>query len=1184
MALRRTCPGQPRTGALQRLRLPAPPARASARALNLLPTHRWVVPRRTFADQAHDAPAAPAAAPEVAEEAAPPRRPVQRGNKSVEETYKKMSQREHILLRPESYVGSTERNVTRQWVVGEDGRMTERDVSFVPALYKIFDEVLVNAADNVQRNRSTTEIRVTIDEKAGRFTVWNNGRGVPVKRHADEGVYVPEMVFGQLLTGSNFDDAEVKVVGGRNGFGAKLANIFSRRFRVETVDSAAGLRYEQEWRDNMTVRGEPAVAPAPPGAADYTLVEFEPDVRRLGVASLGEDDLLAVLRRRVYDVAACNEGVAVYLNGARLPDSFGAYVRRFGTEEARVVRVNERWEVGVGVAPADAGFTHVSFVNSIATTRGGTHVAHLADQVVKHMVERLNRTVKDVHAQPYMVRNQLFLFVNCLVENPAFDSQTKETLTTKPSAFGSRCILPAAFLRDVEEHTGIVQRVVNSVRAKQHADLLERSGGGRPRARLLNIPKLEDANEAAGPRAAECTLIITEGDSAKALAVAGLSELGRDLFGVFPLRGKLLNARDATHEQLRDNVELNNLIAILGLSYERKYEMAEELATLRYGRVMLMTDQDVDGSHIKGLFINFIHKFWPALLRQHAFVEEFITPILKATRGKETVAFFTQPEYDAWKRAQGDAISKWRVKYYKGLGTSTAAEAKAYFKDLRRHRIVFEWAGGDDADIEMAFSKHAADARKAWQSAHVVGTHVDHASGRLSFKDFIHKELVLFSRYDTLRCIPSAVDGLKPGQRKVLYGCLRRNLTAEVKVAQLAGYVAEHAGYHHGEAALHATIVGMAQDFVGANNLPLLVPVGQFGTRLAGGDDAASARYIFTQLAPHTRMLFDERDDPLLRYLDDDGFAIEPEYYVPIIPLVLVNGADGLGTGWSTQVPPHDPLDVIANLQRKLRGAAMAEMPPYWEGFTGRVERASPTQYVTSGRVEEVAPGTLAITELPVGRWTNDYKALLASLSTSHGRHRALVKDFREYHTNDAVHFRVTLSDAAKTKAVRAGLEKLLRLTNTFSLNNMHLFGADGKIHKFRSPLEIMEEHFKVRMHFYDRRKELLLATLDADVKKLRDQQRFSELVTSGRLPLFNVRRDALLAQLDASGFARLNGTFDHLLGTPLWSLTAERIARLTADRTKREEELSTLQARTPAALWEAVRAHSLHRAARSLT
>lgn len=238
-----------------------------------------------------------------------------------------MSQREHILLRPESYVGSIERHTSRQWVL-EDGRMKEKDVSFVPALYKIFDEILVNAADNVQRDKNTSEIRVTIDESAGRFSVWNNGRGVPVRQHAKEGVYVPEMVFGQLLTGSNFDDAEVKVTGGRNGFGAKLANIFSNWFRVETLDSSVGTHYVQEWQNNMTVRKEPVLTShAKVTEADYTLVEFEPDLARLGVQSLMEDDLVAVLKRRVHDVAACNETVAVYLNGTRLPSSFAAYAK-----------------------------------------------------------------------------------------------------------------------------------------------------------------------------------------------------------------------------------------------------------------------------------------------------------------------------------------------------------------------------------------------------------------------------------------------------------------------------------------------------------------------------------------------------------------------------------------------------------------------------------------------------------------------------------------------------------------------------------------------------------------------------------------------------------------------------------------------------------------------------------------
>merc|ERR1712185_27906 len=372
------------------------------------------------------------------------------------------------------------------------------------------------------------------------------------------------------------------------------------------------------------------------------------------------------------------------------------------------------------------------------------------------------------------------------------------------------------------------------------------------------------------------------------------------------------------------NEEEQNVVKILGLRFGTTYD-ASNLSSLRYGHLMIMTDQDHDGSHIKGLLINLVHHFWPSLLEIDGFLQEFITPIVKATKGKAERTFFTMPEYEAWK--EEGATGNWTIKYYKGLGTSSAKEAKEYFSELATHRLGFTWTDARDGDlIELAFSKKRVDDRKEWLRAFEPGTHVDYAVDAMTYDAFINKELILFSVADNQRSIPSIMDGFKPAQRKVLYACFKRKLRKEIKVAQLSGYVSEHSAYHHGEASLAGTIVNMAQDFVGSNNINLLYPSGQFGTRLMGGKDAASPRYIFTRLEPIARMLFHPDDDALLEFLDDDGQSIEPAWYAPVLPLVLVNGADGIGTGWSTSVPNYNPADIIANVRRLLDGEAMVAM------------------------------------------------------------------------------------------------------------------------------------------------------------------------------------------------------------------------------------------------------------------
>lgn len=436
-------------------------------------------------------------------------------------------------------------------------------------------------------------------------------------------------------------------------------------------------------------------------------------------------------------------------------------------------------------------------------------------------MEVLKKKHKGVEIKAHQVKGNLWLFVNCQIENPAFDSQTKETLTTKPGSFGSTCVLPEKFLKEVLA-SGIIESIVSVAKAKEEAKLAKTLGPGKKKAKLLGIPKLEDANLAGTKHAEQCTIILTEGDSAKSLALAGIEVVGRDHYGVFPLRGKFLNVREAPNKQIMENPEIQNLIKILGIQVGRVYE---DVKSLRYGSIMIMTDQDNDGSHIKGLLINFIHHFWPSLMRMNGFLKEFVTPLLKATKGNEVHSFFTVNEFEQW--AAGRNLKQWKVKYYKGLGTSTTKEAKEYFTAIGHHQIEFEYVDKEDDDvIELAFNKKMADKRKDWLTTYSIHNYVDHSQKTLRYRDFVNKELIQFSIADCARSIPCLCDGLKPGQRKILFACFKRKLKGEIKVAQLSGYVAEHSAYHHGEQSLCSTIVTMAQNFVGSNNLNLLLPIG----------------------------------------------------------------------------------------------------------------------------------------------------------------------------------------------------------------------------------------------------------------------------------------------------------------------------------------------------------------------
>ncbi|EFH59729.1 hypothetical protein ARALYDRAFT_898932 [Arabidopsis lyrata subsp. lyrata] len=1131
--------------------------------------------------------------------------------KTIEEMYQKKSQLEHILLRPDTYIGSIEKHTQTLWVYEKD-EMVNRSVTYVPGLYKIFDEILVNAADNKQRDPSMDSVQVVIDVEQNLISVCNSGAGVPVEIHQEEGIYVPEMIFGHLLTSSNYDDNVKKTTGGRNGYGAKLTNIFSTEFIIETADGKRLKKYKQVFENNMGKKSEPVITKCNK-SENWTKVTFKPDLNKFSMTEL-EDDVVALMSKRVFDIAGClGKSVKVELNGKQIPvKSFTDYVDLY-LKAANKLRadpdplpritekVNDRWEVCVSLS--EGQFQQVSFVNSIATIKGGTHVDYVTSQITNYIVGVVNKKNKNANVKAHNVKNHLWVFVNALIDNPAFDSQTKETLTLRQSSFGSKCELSEDFLKKVGK-SGVVENLLSWADFKKSKDLKKSDGAKTGR---VEVEKLEDAAEAGGKNSRLCTLILTEGDSAKPLALAGRTVLGENYYGVFPLRGKLLNVREASTTQITNNKEIENIKKILGLKQNMKYD---NVSSLRYGHMMIMTDQDHDGSHIKGLLINFIHSFWPSLLKVPSFLVEFITPIVKAKNKakKKVLSFYSMPEYEDWKESMKGNATGWEIKYYKGLGTSTTEEAKEYFKNLGLHKKDFVWEDEQDGEaIELAFSKKKIEARKNWLSNYVPGTHLDQREPKVTYSDFVNKELILFSMADLQRSIPSMVDGLKPGQRKILFTAFKKIVVKEMKVAQLVGYVSSMSAYHHGEQSLASAIIGMAQDYVGSNNINLLQPNGQFGTRNSGGKDAASARYIFTILSPVTRILFPKDDHILLDYLNEDGQSIEPTWYMPIIPTVLVNGSEGIGTGWSTFIPNYNPREIVANVRCRLNGESMVPMDPWYRGFKGTIEKTASKEggctYTITGLYEEVDDTTIRITELPIRRWNDDYKQFLQSLKTDNGA--PFFQDVKAYNDDKSVDFDLILSEENMLAARQEGFLKKFKLTTTIATSNMHLFDRKGVIKKYATPEQILEEFFELRLEYYEKRKETMLKNLEIELLKLENKVRFILGVLSGEIIVNNRKKADIVEDLRQRGFtpfpkkaesveAAVAGAvddaaeeseeilvdpessstyipgseYDYLLAMAIGSLTIEKVQELLADRDKMIIAVEDMKKHTPKSLW----------------
>ncbi|EPX74519.1 DNA topoisomerase II [Schizosaccharomyces octosporus yFS286] len=1113
--------------------------------------------------------------------------------------YQRLSPREHVLRRPDTYVGSIDRTTSNMWVYNSESQKLEyREVNYVPGLYKIFDEIIVNAADNKVRDPTMNTLKVTIDPESNVISVFNNGKGIPVEIHDKEQIYIPELIFGHLLTSSNYDDNQKKVTGGRNGYGAKLCNIFSSEFTVETADKYQMKKYKQVWTDNMSEKKDPIVTDLK-RPEEYTKITFKPDLQKFGMPMI-DADMVAILKRRVYDMAGTVPDTKVFLNDERLKVSgFKKYVDMYlssstpsDTESPTVIyeRVNDRWEIAFAVS--DEEFNQVSFVNNIATIRGGTHVNYIADHIVKAVNEDVQKKNKGAPVRPFQIKNFIRIFVNCQIENPSFDSQTKETLTTKVSNFGSTCTPSANFMNRVKK-SEIIEKVLDLARSRADKQLSQTDSRGS-RSRITGLPKLEDANKAGTKESHKCVLVLTEGDSARSQALSGLSVVGRDYYGIFPLRGKLLNVREASHTQIMNNKEIQAIKKIMGLVHKKNYTDTKEL---RYGHLMIMTDQDPDGSHIKGLIINYLESTYPSLLQIPGFLIQFITPIVKCKRNRQVIPFYTLSEYEYWKEANNDGRG-WDIKYYKGLGTSDANEMKSYFSDLDRHMKYFhEIKEADKGLIEMAFAKKKADSRKEWLRTYHPGIFMDYTVPRIPIDDFINKELIQFSMADNIRSIPSVVDGLKPGQRKIIHYCLKKNITRQIRVSNLTGYVMSETAYHHGDSSLTQTIVNLAQNFVGSNNINLLMPHGQFGTRLEGGKDAAAPRYINTCLSPIARKLFKIEDDPLMNYQNEEGQWIEPDYYVPILPMILVNGAEGIGTGWSTNIPNYNPKDISANIRRLLNNEPLFEISPWYRGFRGGMEKVASDKYKVTGIINQISDLKVEITELPVRFWTQDMKEYLEMGIAGSDKVSPFIKDYEGFHGTGNVHFRVTLTEKGMREALAESLESKFKLARNQATSNMMAFDPSGRIKKYESVEEILRDFFEIRLRTYQRRKELLVAELERQFDMFSNQARFVHMIIENELVVSKKKRDVLVAELREKGFmpiskpkkgreadmeaerAQLRGEdpaetqgsssdYNYLLSMAIWSLTYEKYLDLLKKRDDTMAELDALIKLTPKDLY----------------
>jgi DNA topoisomerase-2 len=955
------------------------------------------------------------------------------------------------------------------------------------------------------------------------------------------------------------------------------SNIYSHKFIVEGVDPTVGKKFVQEWRNNMRDTDGPVVTDTSLKRG-YTKVTYFPDFAQFKMNGY-TNDVINLYTRYVIDAAMLTR-VSVYLNGVLVPvKSLSDYSKLYKnpTDEKLLIKTKN---CEVFVTPSNE-FQAISFVNGVYTRLGGTHVDAWSEAIFRPIIDKFNGvknkkvtktliTIKDV--------KQFFrIFVVASVDKPVFNGQEKEKLK-KPDVVAS---FKKTDLNKICKWS-VYDKIEQIIRDK---DFLMLKKSERKKKGYVKVDGLDPANNAGTKYSSECTLILCEGDSAKTYAVAGIEEgydgkSGRDWFGVLALRGKVFNVRDAPVKRIADNKEVTSIINALGARYDLDYTIDANYNTLLYGNVMLLSDADVDGTHINSLIMNMMHCLFPTLLeRPKPFLISMKTPIVRVfrPRGKDLL-FYNEDKYKEY--ALKNSKNKIDKKYYKGLGTTKPED----IPDTFGMKMV-EYINDENTTFNMLklFTKKQADARKKWLSEYDPKKTIsldDKPVTEMNISDFINYEVIKFSLADCARSIPNGIDGLKQCQRKILYCVKKKNLKyggKSLKVAQLGGYVAEHSNYQHGEHNLYGTITGMAQNYPGSNNIPLLYRDGMFGSRAFGGKDAASPRYIYTKMDMMTQLIFRPEDDILLKQIVDDGDVVEPVFYIPIIPMILVNGVTcGIGTGWSSNVPSYNPLDLIECIKIWLKEdgnvliengdtflSKFPELVPWYRGFEGVIEPLG-DKFISYGVCEDVKDNTV-VTELPIGLWTDKFKEILED----HVQSKQIIS-MKNYSTPSKVNFVLKESkDGFKLNVKNLGMSKYIHVTN------MVMFNEKGQLKKYDTVDSIINNFCGIRYMYYIKRKKHCINSLENELKFLGNKERFIREVIDKIIDIMNVPEQEIINSLEKDGYDKKitegeedEGGYNYLLRMQVRTFTKEKVKKINNEILSKQKEIDNLRKVSEKQLW----------------
>ena len=1082
------------------------------------------------------------------------------------EDFEWLTAREAVLHRPDAYVGSLEKVEEAVYVCGRDGIFRSEVHSISPIFMKIFDEVLVNALDCCTRDALVSKITCGYSEYTGTIFVENDGAGIPIEYFKNTNRYIPSVVFSEIHAGSNFKDEEARLTGGRNGVGVSCTNIWSSLFEVSV--SSGKKCFFQRFSCNLQVIEEPQVGPYQKKGG-HVKVTYVPDYARLGI-DVGEATsyLENMLRARCEEAAFCvRSGVKVIFNSQTLVNCGGSFLCKLTDSEKSI---QEQFGLEgdshciVWLAPRKtSGVDTWGFVNGIRCCNG-TLASHVRDKLLRFLSEHIKKK-HSITLRAQTLRDVLSILYVARIVNPCFTSQAKSVLSTPPRNFSFAIDFSARTFAKLQK-LGLIDELVSRETNREFNASLKKTLA--PKTRDVFVEKYDAALRCRSDPS-KCTLILTEGDSAKAFVVGGLSVIGRDYYGVFPLRGVPLNVSNLSVKRILENAEMSNIFRILNT------HPLSDGSAMRYGKVAICSDQDSDGAHICGLLINMFMRCLPEVIANRPdFIQRIVTPLIKASpkrSGGAELCFHSIQQFNAWKLTNNH--KDWEYKYYKGLGTSSSKEARQIFQHLSTHTV--DLIADDDASgtlCKFYDESHVAERKRLLTVDYSPSLTVDYSCSSCTITDFMLREHLHFSHYSTFRALPSAIDGLTPSRRKVLYYFLTSARSGEIKVAQASAGVAQKTLYLHGENSLVDTIVSLAQDHVGTNNIALLEPIGQFGSRNDKPSVHAAARYIFTKLDPITSALFPSTDSPVLTYREEEGQKVEPIHFVPVLPLLLINGAQGIGTGFSTSVPSYHVQSLCACVRAYISKTEMPNIAPFFRSFEGSVT-CTDKAVISSGVLTRVDPCTWLISELPVGKWTEPFLTELKAYAEGTRVCKGVrVQSIINVSTEHRVNIEIILSESS-IDATAEEVSRALRLTTTIATNNMHAFDGDYTLKLYPSTHSIFLDYAEERMKLYAQRRLYQLGEMETKQSRLSARRVFIDLVISGELSLNGVSRAALVAKLESHDLPRFPAStdaegYDYLLHLSVISFTSEKVKTLNDECDQLRVAIDALKAMDASEMW----------------